>query len=322
MEMNDVHKLSDTMYSQPDATKLYHKMDELEKNTKLIQQIKDFEIKYATQSRQFMQLKLENQSLKNANLRLKKDALDFADKLKATNNTKHKLLEELQTSKQLKKQCNAYQKELKKKNTDIQRLKSAMWNLNKFICSNNQTNINEPGSDGDKVGNMAMVNQNAENKLMSLNNVTSLSFEHDLDLEENVEIESTKSNIVVNKKKYKNKALRQKYKTSSSRSSSASTSSPDLLQEITKVIANQQRSRNSMGTKANQKKVSTKRIKQAKKIKNAKSKRSFIPKPSSNDLNSSSRSRRIALNKKKTANINTKSTSRSTDNSAVKLASV
>merc|ERR1712228_347275 len=81
-----------------------------------------------------------------------------------------------------------------------------------------------------------------------VNNMTSLSFEHDLDLEENVEIESTKSNVVVNKKKYKKTALRQKYKTTSTTSSSSS-SSPDLLKEITKVIANQRGARNSMDQK-------------------------------------------------------------------------
>merc|ERR1712190_240103 len=100
----------------------------------------------------------------------------------------------------------------------------------------------------------------------SLNNVTSLSFEHDLDLEDNVGngIESTKSNIVINKRK-RPKGKNKKYNTMSTTCSSLA-SSPDMLKEITTVVTNQRRSRHSLGRKAKKKITNAKRIKQAKHI--------------------------------------------------------
>merc|ERR1712115_664361 len=126
-KLNDLkNNNNNTMYSIPDATKLYHQMDHFENNTKLIQQINDLEEKYSVQSRQCMQLKLENQSLKNTNLRIKKDSLTFSDKLRVSINEKNKLFEELQSIKSdhnsTKKQCINLRKEVIKKNNDIQRL--------------------------------------------------------------------------------------------------------------------------------------------------------------------------------------------------------
>merc|ERR1712204_77890 len=256
---------------------------------------------------------------------------------KEANHSKHKLLDEIQNGKQLKKQCSLYQKELKKKKTDIQRLKSAMWNLNKYICSNTNSNISritpkEPGSDRVKENvSLAMDTTQLQIDLMmqadeSLNNVTSLSFDHDLDLEDNVGsgIESTKSNIVINKRK-KIKSKSKKYNTMSTTCSSLA-SSPDMLKEITTVLTNQRRSRHSLGSKAKKKITNAKRIKQAKHIKNGsgKSKRSFIPKKngkSDRDLNSSSRARRIAINgKQKIKSTKQKSSDHDKSSSVVKQA--
>merc|ERR1712154_57003 len=107
----------------------------------------------------------------------------------------------------------------------------------------------------------------------------------DLDLEEmnNVNIESTKLSL---RHKYKNKTT----------PNPSSKSSGDLLDDITKVVANQKRSRNSFESKLKHKSIQRKHIKQQ--TKSGKHKRQFIP--TINKMNdSSSRARRISMNKKK-----------------------
>eukprot|EP01084_Bolivina_argentea_P150426 262698_1 len=241
-ELNDkTQRLSDTLYSAPDATALYLKMNELERDTGLVQQIKDWEAKYNTQSREFMQLKLEHQALKHDSQRLKKEVNGYSEQCRVEMHTKNKLLNELQgIGNKHDSQIKKLKKELMAKNNDIERLKSAMFYMNKFIANQGKDRHLTP----------------AKNIKEDKMNVTSLSFEHDLDLEGTVvdDTESTKSHAVAHKKKKrKRKALKAK---SGSNSNAPSPSNGDLLDDITAIVANKKRSKSkslkqSRGNKSN-----------------------------------------------------------------------
>ncbi len=90
---NNSNKLSDTLYSIPDATKLYVNMNNFEENMNKYNQC--LQVKYKNQSRECMQIKLENQSIKQMNNELKKEIGNLSEKLKGEMEGKNKVIEEI-----------------------------------------------------------------------------------------------------------------------------------------------------------------------------------------------------------------------------------
>ena len=302
--------MNDTLYSAPDATRLYDKMDEFEQNANLIEKVKDLEEKYECQSIQCHKLKLEIQALKQKNNKLSKDSKDCSEKLKIwKNELKTMKLNHENDTNELKGENENLQKELTKKNGDIEKLKTALFNINEYMSSQSSPKSMTPTSMKTTKINEDVIHKTHTNTM----NMTSLSFEHDLDLE--VEIDDNENNnhnnLISKNKNNNNKYQYQRTKrsikaskglsskASSSSSSSKSTSSKtfsssgNLLDDITACIANQKRSRNSLGSKSknNQnKKNNTKHVKQtkirtinAKNVKNIR--RQFLPNNTNNVRN-------------------------------------
>mmetsp|Transcript_47334 Transcript_47334/g.78543 ORF Transcript_47334/g.78543 Transcript_47334/m.78543 type:complete len:743 (+) Transcript_47334:44-2272(+) len=255
-----------------DTTTLQHDMDDLQHtvSNKLVQKMTELETKYERQSTQLRLIQVQHDNLTHKHDRLQRENRSYAEKLNAAKNALQKISD-------FKHKYVALQRQLQRKNVDIQRLKLAVLNLNKFVANQrnttataDMTNISTLSLDDSVlfgIGGGGGKKEHRHHSHHHHHNVTSLSFEHDLELEcGSQSVASNAKRKVSSPATHTHKATPSKTSSSSSSTSVVASSPPpsslfrskkrmkrvksapsspvasDLLDDITEIVKNKQES--------------------------------------------------------------------------------